>query len=466
MDNLKKLKFQSPHPYVLIMILIIVCALLTYIVPAGAYDRYYDENLQRELVRSESFHYIEQNPVTFFEMVQAIPGGMTEAGWIIFLVFIIGGSFGILNATGAINAGLWAAIEKLRGKDKILIFGIMALFSFGGATFGMAESTLIFIPIGVLLSRALGYDAIVGMAMVVMGASCGYTAGWMNIFNVGIAQGIAEVPLFSGMGYRLIVHAVLVIIAFAYIMRYAVKIKKNPELSPIYGLELNPQNAEESKVKQEEFTLRRKLVLIVALIGFIVLVYGITHGWSTGTQISSLFLVMGIVGGYVGGLKTNAIAEAFVDGAKELVFGALLIGVCRAMILILTNGQIIDTILHAMATPLGNLPTVVGAGLMVLVQSGINFFITSGSGMAAATMPIMAPLADLIGVSRQTAVLAYQCGDGLSNYLWPTNGLLLASLSMAKIPIDKWIKWIWKLIVCLSLAAIILVMVSVAIGYN
>lgn len=463
---MEKRRFKAPHAYVLIIMLIILCAILTYIVPAGVYDRYYDEELGRELVDASTFHYVEQNPVSFFEMVQAIPTGMGEVGWIIFLVFIVGGSFGIIEATGAIEAGLGASIEKLRGKDKILIFGIMAVFSLGGATFGMAESTLIFIPIGVLVARALGYDAIVGMAIVVIGAVCGFSGGWMNIFTVGVAQGIAGLPLFSGMGFRIVGHIVMLVLSFIYIIRYCLKIKKNPEASLVYDLELAEINSAESNTELLEFTTRRKLALLVVLIGFAVLVYGITSGWSTGTQISSLFLVMGVAAGYVGGLKTNAIADAFVSGAKGLTYGALLIGLCRAMVVIITNGQIIDTILHAVASPLDGLPSVIGAGLMVPVQLIISFFITSGSGMAAATMPIMAPLADILDVSRQTAVLAYQYGDGMSNYLWPTSGLLLASLSIPKIPFDKWFKWILPLMVWLYVAATVLVMVSTVIGYE
>lgn len=462
----KTKKFKMPHPYVLIVMLIVLCTILTYIVPAGAYDRYQDETTGTTLVDPDTFHYVEQTPVSFFEMVQAIPSGMTEVGWIIFLVFIIGGSFGIINATGAIDAGLGASIERMRGKDKLLIIALMAIFSLGGATFGLAESTLIFIPIGVMLARALGYDAIVGMAIVSIGAVCGFAGGWMNIFTVGVAQGIAELPLFSGMGYRIFAHVVVLTIAIIYVIRYASKIKGNPELSLVRELELAAAGSSEAKNEIPEFTKRRKLVLFVILIGFGVLIYGIMHGWSTGTQISSLFLVMGIIAGYVGGLKTDNIADAFINGAKGLTFGALLVGLCRAMVVILTNGQIIDTILHGMAGVLDGLPAIVAAGLMVPVQMIINLFINSGSGQAAATMPIMAPLADILGVSRQTAILAYQYGDGLSNCLWPTSGILLASLSIPGIPYDRWVKWVWKLMLLMYIAVTILAMVSVAIGYE
>ena len=399
-------------------------------------------------------------------MVQAIPTGMNEVGWIIFLIFIIGGAFGIINATGAIEAGLGASIEKVKGRDSILIIFLMTIFSLGGATFGLAESTLIFIPICVMLTRALGYDAIVGMAIINIGAVCGFAAGWMNIFTVGVAQGIAELPLFSGMGFRILTHVVVLTIAILYVLSYAKKIRKNPEKSAVYEIEKNIKMQEEAQNTSLEFTGKRKAVLLVVLAGFVILIYGITHGWSTGTQISSLFLVMGIVAGYVGGLKTGEVADAFINGAKAVAYGALLVGLCRAMVVILTNGQIIDTILHALASTLEGLPSVVAAGLMVIVQTLINFLINSGSGQAATTMPIMTPLADILGISRQTAVLAFQYGDGLSNSLWPTSGILMASLGMAGIPYDKWLKWVGKLMIYMYGAVVILTMISVVIGYE
>lgn len=464
--NKKKFSLSAIHPYALIVVLIIVCTVLTYVVPAGVYDRYTDEN-GRTLVDADSFHYVDRTPVSPFEMVQAIPEGMSEVAWIIFLVFIIGGAFGIINATGAIEAGLAASIQRVRGKGGILVIVLMAIFSLGGATFGLAESTLIFIPICVMLATALGYDAVVGMAIVNIGAVCGFAAGWMNIFTVGVAQGIAELPLFSGMGYRIFTHVVVLTIAVIYTLLYARRIRNDPARSVIR----EQYTAQQQEIKQElgsdmEFTIRRRLVLIVVLIGFIVLIYGITHGWSTGTQISSLFLVMGIICGYVGGLNTSDIADSFVNGAKSVAFGALLIGLCRAMVVILTNGQIIDTILHALATSLQGLPKVIAAGMMVPVQTLINFLINSGSGQASTTMPIMAPLADILGISRQTAVLAFQYGDGLSNSLWPTSGILMAGLSMAEIPYNKWFKWVWKLMLYMYIAVILLTMLSVVIGYN
>lgn len=465
MEKPEKKKFKVLHPYALIIVLIVFCTVLTYIVPAGVYDRYTND-AGTTVVDPDSFHYVDKTPVSPVAMVEAIPTGMGEVGWIIFLIFIIGGSFGIINATGAIEAGLGASIEKMRNKTALLIILLMAIFSLGGATFALAESTLIFIPICVLLAKRLGYDSVVGMAIVNVGAVCGFAAGWMNMYTVGVAQGIAGLPLFSGMGYRIVTHVVVLLIAILYVLHYAKKIKADPMRSVVYGVESDVDKELSAKGTELVFTGRRKAVLIVVLVGFIALVYGITHGWSTSKEICALFLTMGVVCGYVGGLKTDEVANAFVEGAKSVTYGALLVGLCRAMVVILTQGQIIDTILHALASGLQGIPAVFAAGLMVIVQTFINFFINSGSGQAATTMPIMAPLADILGVSRQTAVLAFQYGDGLSNSLWPTSGVLMAGLSMAGIPFDKWFKWVWKLMVIMYAAVTLLVMLSVVIGYN
>lgn len=459
----EKKKFKFPHAYALIVVLIVICAVCTYLIPAGQYDTYVNDAGQT-VIDPESFHYVDKTPVGPFAMVKAIPTGMGEVAWIVFLVFIIGGAFGIITKTGAVEAGIGASINKVKGKDYLLIIFLMLVFSVGGATFGMAESTLIFIPICVMLAKALGYDAIVGMAIVNVGAVCGFAAGWMNIFTVGVAQGIAELPLFSGMGYRIITHVVVLALSVVYILFYAKKIRKDPSKSLLYGVQTDSV-AEFDADKVPEFTGRRKAVLIIVGIGFAVLIYGITHGWSTSSEISTLFLVLGVVCGYVGGLKTDEVCDAFVEGAKAVAYGALLVGLCRAMVVILTNGQVIHTILHALATLLSGLPKTIAAGLMVIVQTLINFLINSGSGQASTTMPIMAPLADILGISRQTAVLAFQYGDGLSNSLWPTSGILMASLSMAGIPFEKWFKWVWKLMCILYGAVVILTMISVVIGY-
>ena len=462
MDKKKK-AWKMPHTYAIIVTLIIICTILTYIVPAGTYDRVVNDE-GRTVVVPGSFHYVDKTPVGPFQMVQAIPTGMGEVAWIVFLVFIIGGAFGIINATGAVEAGLGAAIKKVNGKDSLLIVFLMFIFSIGGATFGMAESTLVFVPILVVMARKMGYDAITGMAIVNLGACCGFAGGWMNMFTVGVAQGICELEIFSGMGFRLIVHAMVLVVAIFFVLRYAKKVKANPENSIIYDIEAAGGNIEETEVL--EFTGRRKAVLACIAIGFAILIYGILNGWGPSSHLSSIFLIMGVVCGFVGGLKVDEVCDAFIAGAKGLTYGALVVGLARAMVVVLTQGQIIDTIVHGLSSALDGMPAAIAAGLMVVVQTIINLPINSGSGQAAATMPIMAVLADALDVSRQTAVLAYQYGDGLSNSLWPSSGVLMASLSIAGIPYEKWLKFVLKIIIAMYLVVIAMTMVSVVIGYQ
>lgn len=466
MEGVKtKKKLKVPHTYVIIFSIIIIAAIATYIVPAGTFERAEDPESGRVLVVSGSYHNVEQSPVSFLDVFRSIPQGMTEAGWIIFLIFVIGGSFGIINSTGAIEAGIGNVVGGLEGKEKIIIPATVAIFALGGATFGMAESTLIFIPMGIALARALGFDALVGMAMVNLGAVAGFSGGALNIFTTGVAQGIAGVPLFSGMGLRIITSIVLVIIISIYILRYALKIKNNPEASIIYEIE------KQEKLTKEELGItklnsKHKRVLLVVLIGFIFIVYGVTHGWSTGSDLSAIFLLMGIASGLVYGYGPSKIAEAFVEGAQGLTFGALVVGVSRGIVVILESGQIIDTIINGAAGIVGSFSPVIAGAIMLMVQVFINFFINSGSGQSATTMPIMAPLADMVGVTRQTSVLAYNLGDGISNSIFPTSGVLMAGLSIAKIPYEKWLKFSWPLFFALHIAALVIIMISVIIGYG
>lgn len=457
--------FKVPHTYVIIFMIILLASVATYLVPAGEFVREVDPDTGRTIAVFGSYHSVEQNPVSFLDIFRSIPKGMTQAGWIIFLVFVIGGSFGIINDTGAIEAGIGRAVSKFEGREKLIIPITMLIFALGGATFGMAESTLIFIPMGIVLARALKFDALVGLAIVNLGAVAGFSGGALNIFTTGVAQGIAGLPIFSGMMFRAIATLVFVIIMSIYVLKYALKIKNNPELSIVYELENTEQHLMKD-AKVTELNSRHKLVLLAIAIGFGVIIYGVTHGWSTGSDLSAIFLLMGITSGLIYGYGPSKIAECFVEGAKGLTFGALVIGLSRGIVVILQDAQVIDSIINGAAMLIGQFTPIVASGFMFVVQIFVNFFINSGSGQAATTMPLMAPLADMVGVTRQTAVLAYNLGDGLSNSIFPTSGVLLAGLSIAKIRYEDWFKFIWKLFIIVHTVALILIMLSTAIGYG
>ncbi|MDI6600903.1 MAG: YfcC family protein [Thermoanaerobacteraceae bacterium] len=459
------MSLKVPHTYVLLFMIVIIAALATYFVPAGVYDRVEDPNTGRNVVDPDSFHYVDSTPVGFFDIFVSLTKGMQQAADIIFFIFIVGGSFTIIQATGAIEAGIYRIVNSVKGKEGLLIPIVMLLFSLGGATFGMAEETIVFIPIIVALSRMAGFDALTGLAMVSIGATAGFTGGFMNPFTVGVAQGIAELPLFSGIGLRIAAWAIFLGTAMWYTYRYAMNVKKDPSRSIIYEEELKHRyDIEVNNIP--EFKTSHILVLLIVLAGFAVLIYGVFKlGWYI-DELSGIFLLMGIVSGLVGGLGINRLGEEFVKGAKDITFGALAVGVARAVLVVMQDGQIIDTVIHGLASVVSTLPGYLTAVGMYVVQTVIDFIIPSGSGQAAATMPIMAPLADLVGITRQTAVLAFQYGDGFTNSFLPTSGVLLATLGMANIPYEKWFKWMWPLMLMWFLTACAVLIVAVAIGYG
>ena len=436
----KERKLAFPHTFVILFFVIIAMALLSYVIPAGAYERVFNEVANRNVVDPNSFAYVEQSPVSFFTFLQAIPNGMVEVADIMVFIFVVGGAFNIITQTGAMENGIRKLAYKLQGREKLIIPIMMFVFSLGGATFGMSEETIIFIPIGIALARALGYDAIVGMAMITFGAAVGFSAGFMNPFTVGVAQKIAELPMFSGMWLRIIVWAVMLVAVPLCILRYANKVKADPTYSYVYDLE-QAEKGKAVEVSDVKLSTRDILVLLVIVGGLATIVYGVVKaGWYV-MEIASVFLGMGILGGILGGTSPNQMARDFIGGAKDIAMGALIVGIARGILVVMSEGQILDTIVYSLANLISGLPKVIAAEAMFVVQCIINFFIPSGSGQASTTMPIMTPLSDIIGVSRQTAVLAFHFGDGFTNAIIPTHGTLCASLGVAGIPFNKWFKF-------------------------
>lgn len=465
--NVKKKKlFKVPHTYVILFLVILTMAILTYIIPAGSYERVQDPNTGRTVVDPSSFHGIDQNPTGFFDLWQSIPKGMNAASGIIFFIFLVGGSFEIISGTGAIEAGISRIAVKVQGKDKIIIPIFVIIFSIFGGTIGMAEEAIVFVPIGIALARALGYDAIVGTAMVTLGAASGFTSGFMNPFTVGVAQGIAEVPLFSGMWYRLIILGVMVIVTSAYILRYAAKVKADPSKSYVRELELEEQHSVIDLKNLPEFKTNHMLVLGVLAIGLGVIVYGVfEYEWYI-TEIASTFLAIGVIGGLVGKMGPSEISKQFVKGARGIVFGALVVGIARGILIVMQDGGIMDSIINGLAIAIQNLPKSISVLGMYATQVIINFFIPSGSGQAAATMPIMVPLSDVLEINRQVAVTAYQFGDGFTNSIIPTSAALMGVLSVAKIDYEKWVKWLWPLMTIWIGLGVVFLLIANMINYG
>ncbi|GGB52859.1 C4-dicarboxylate ABC transporter [Lentibacillus populi] len=441
-----KKKFEFPHVFAILFALIIITAVLSYVIPAGEYEREVNEAGETVVVDG-TYHTVDSNPVGFLGIFEAVHKGMVEGAGIIFFIFIVGGAFGILNATKAIEAGFASISARMAGKEIYLIPVVMVLFALGGGTFGMSEETIPFILILVPLAIKMGFDSLVGAGMVIVGSCAGFTAAFMNPFTVGVAQGIAELPLFSGMGFRFIVWFIFVAISIAYVMIYANKVRKRPEISMMYQVDQQRDIDLSIQKQQQKLNLRQSLIIGALILTIIGLAIGVTFfDWYI-MEIAGLFLLMGVIVGFIGKLRVNQIAEAFVKGSEDLVVGGLVVGLAYGILVVLEDSNTIDSILFFVSNLVGQLPTSFSAMGMYITQSLLNFIVPSGSGQAALTMPIMTPLADLTGVSRQTAVFAFQLGDGISNAITPTAGVLMASLAIAKIPWVKWLKWFWPLIV-------------------
>ncbi|MCB0746038.1 MAG: YfcC family protein [Ignavibacteriae bacterium] len=465
----KKYKFKVPNTYLLIFSILVLIAGLTWIIPGGQYERVIVNG--REVVVQNSFKYINSNPQGVFALFISPLKGFVEAATIIGFVLIVGGAFNVLAKTDAINS----LINKLAKSHKtsptlrkIFIPVLILMFSIGGATFGMNEEIIPFVLIIVPICLALGYDSIIGVAIPLVGAHVGFASAFLNPFNVGIAQGIAEVPLFSGIGYRMISWAISTIVAIAFLIYYANKVLAKPKISPMY-LEDNERRKNERFDQiyddNNHFSLRHKIVLSTFALSLIMLVVGVVYlNWYI-EEISAMFLIMGIIAGIIGGLKTDELIKSFIDGAKDLVGTALIIALARATLVISRDGQIIDTVLYGLAPFIQSSSPIFASQKMFIVQSIINFFVHSGSGQAALTMPIMAPLADLAGVSRQTAILAFQFGE-YTNIIIPTSAVTMGALSMAKVPWEKWAKWVLPLQILLMILGLLLLIPPHFIGWQ
>lgn len=465
----KKFKLKVPNTYLLIFSLLIIIAIMTWFIPGGKYERTILNG--REVVVQNSFHYVDSNPQGFFALFISPLKGFVEAGLIIGFVLIVGGAFNVLARTKAIDS-LINKLAKAHKSSKALrvmfIPVLLSMFSLGGATFGMNEEIIPFVLIIVPICLALGYDSIIGVAIPLVGAHVGFASAFLNPFNVGIAQGIADVPLFSGVGYRVICWFISTLVAIFFLLYYVKKISKDPTLSPTYS-EDNERRKNENfdKVYNNSgvFSFRHKIVLLAFVISLIMLVVGVVEfNWFI-EEIAAMFFIMGIVVGIIGGLKSEEIIKSFIEGAKDLVGTAFIIALARATLVISRDGQIIDTILYGLSPFIESSSSVFASQKMFVVQAIINFFVHSGSGQAALTMPIMAPLADLAGVSRQTAILAFQFGE-YTNIIIPTSAVTMGALSMAKVPWDKWAKWVLPLMIMFFILGFILLIPPNLMGWN
>ncbi|MBR3755685.1 MAG: YfcC family protein [Firmicutes bacterium] len=459
----EKKKFKLPHIFVLLFCITLVCSILTWIIPAGAFERVVND-ADREVVVAGTWAATDSAPVGIFQFFQSFYKGMVNASDVVFFVFIAFASTTFILKSGAFDGLVSFLMKVFKGNSSVIVIPIfMALFGLGSSTVGMFEEWLAFIPIFAGIFITLGFDAVVGLAVVALGAGLGYSGAMMNPFTVGVAQGIAEVEYMSGAGFRILCHAVMLIVASAMVIRYALKVKNDPTKSLVYGDDISAIVSEDGG--EREFGIKQKLVLVDLLITIVVVVYGVkTFGWYF-TELSAVFLIMGLVAAIIMRYSADEIGKFFADGFVDACTASMMVGIARATLIVLQEGNIIDTVVNGLATPLSYLPTALAAVAMLIIQTVLNFFIPSGSGQAAVSMPIMAPIADLLGIQRDVAVLAYQMGDGLSNIVWPT-GFAAIMAGLANVKLEKWWKFIFPIFFAMIGVQAIMLVIAVLTGFG
>lgn len=524
-------KHKVPHTFVIVFFIIVLVAVLTWFVKPGKYvdgTFYYENDLPIEY--QDDFH----PEVQTWQVFSALFKGFVQQSNIIVFILMIGGAFWIMNKSRAVDMGIFSFLKytqrlenhkfiRFLGIDNIVIVLVMLLFSLFGAVFGMSEECIAFVIIVIPLAISMGYDSIVGLCMVYVAAHIGFAGAILNPFTIGIAQGIAGVPIFSGIGYRIFCWVVINIFGIAFVLHYAHKVKKNPQSSVMYDDDAYWRRSGEAQSQDFEryvpraawfvyalllvamiifsilypvttlkigdrsftvtiipfltgvfavvgfFSLKKtvhRFILLLLLYTIIYLIIGVMgYGWYV-MEIATLFLVMGISSGVAIGKSANEIAKLFIEGMKDILSAAVVVGLAGGIVIILQDGGIIDTILYGLSKSMADFGKVASVEIMYGIQTLINIVIPSGSAKAAITMPIMAPFSDLIGVCRQATVMAFQFGDGFTNMITPTSGVLIGALGVAKIPYQKWFKWVWKFILMLVVLGGILLIPTVLMNLD
>ena len=461
----KKKGFTMPHTFVILLVIILFAAALTWIIPSGEYARVEDPVSGKKVVDASAFAYVENVHVNIQDIPMLIIKAFSANADLIMLILLSGGAIHMLTASGALQALIATIVRKFSNRVEVFIPLLMLVFALICTTQGV-NTFIGFAPITVMLAMSLGLDSIVGVGIILLGGAIGFSTGTLNVSTTLIAQKIAELPNYSGIGYRWVCFVVYYIVTCLWLVRYAKKIQKNPELSPMYDLD---QNSEFKNASLDEFgTLdTRKILSILALVvALVAIVYGcINLDWDFAEQ-SAVFLVLAIAVGLIAGFDANKICAEFMNGTKKMLTAAFIIMFARAIGSVLSAGKITDTIVHSMAVVLTGLPAaLLGVGMLV-ANTLINVVLTSGSGQAAAVMPIMIPLSDLLGVTRQTCILSFNFGDGFCNYVLPTSTALMGILGAANVPYDRWMRFMWKMFAIWLGIGAVLVVIAQLIQYG
>ena len=444
-------RLAFPHPLTLLTCCVLLAAALSHVLPAGRYDRRDDPATGRSVVVAGTYHAVPPTPVGVFQTLVAIPKGLIDAASVIFFVFLVGGAFTVVDQTGALRQAVGWLVRRLGSHDRIVIPVVCLLFAAGGALENMQEEIIALVPVLLLLCGRMGFTPLTAVAMSLGSAAVGAAFSPINPFQVGIAQKLAGLPLLSGAAFRMAFLAIALAVWIFGTMRHALRTR-------------GAASAEAGSAAHEAFDARRMAVLGLVVATFVVFVVGVMRFEWDFDQMAALFLAMGIVTGILGGLGVGGTAESFVEGFKSMAFAAMLIGFARAVFVVLDHGQIIDTIVHACVTPLSTMPVSLAALGMMAFHTVIHVPVPSVSGQAVLTMPVLVPVSDLLALSRQVTVLAYQFGAGLCELLTPTNGALMAILVAARVKYDEWLKFALPLYLALFALGAVAVIAAITMG--
>ncbi len=453
---------MSPLPGTLVIIFVIILAavVLTWLIPSGEYVRVEDAATGKKLIDPSSFHLVESTPVTPWAIMDYVVTGFSKSIDLILVILFAGGAFHMVTESGALQASVAKVARRFSSRLYIFIPILTLVFTAIGTSQGV-NLFIPFVPITLMLSYALGLDSIVGVGIILLGGAIGFSTGTLQINTTLVAQEIAGLQPYSGIGYRFVCLVVFYVITNAYLIRYAMKIQKDPQLSPMY--ELDQQNEMKNNADLDSFgtmTWRRWAILAVVVGALGLIVYGgLNLDWEM-ANFAAMFLWLTVIVGLLDKKGPSAIAKGLVVGCKTMLGAALIIGLARAIAAVLSAGGIIDTIVYAMAGVLNVVPSFLQAPVMFLLNIVINCFITSGSGQAAVVMPLFLPVADLVGMTRQTAILAFNFGDGFCNYVLPTSTALMGLIGAANVPYDKWMKFMWKLFLIWCVTGCVLVSIA------
>lgn len=465
-------QFKVPHVYAIIFALMVIFAVLTWIVPSGSYQR--QEVNGREVTVAGTYEQSEKTYIDeetgdevdlrqgVFDVLQAPTRGIQEAIEVVAFILIVGGSFQVITKTGAITSGMGRVVRRFKNKDILIIPIAMVLFALGGTSFGMAEETLPFFAIFMPIMMAMGFDSMTAFMVVFVGARTGYIASTINPFNVLIAQGILGIQGNPQLWLRMIAWVVLTAVAITWVVLYARRVKKNPESSITFEDDIakKVEFAADESALDAEFTGRQKGVLAVFIAGMCLIIWGlVTQGWYM-HEISAVFLAMGLLTGVIAGFSQDVIAQEFVAGIADFAFSAIVVGLARGILVIASDGMIIDTILNALATGLGGIPAVLFTTLLYAVENLLAILVPSSSGLAALTAPIFGPLTELMGLNPEAAVWALSMGSATMSLICPTSAILVAGLGVCKIKLGQWWKTVWKFFLVVSLINIVFVAIS------